>query len=80
MLFLDGVYVDDSKYESAVRFQWIQPPTTEELARLTHTIANGLADIWSDKAFWSGMPIMATSTQIQLKMSKTRCINCMGLR
>jgi len=39
MLFLDGVYVDDSKYESAVRFQWIQPPTTEELARLTHTIA-----------------------------------------
>ena len=39
MLFLDGVYVDDSKYGSAVRFQWIQPPTSEELARLTHTIA-----------------------------------------
>ena len=39
MLFLAGIYVDDSKYGSAVRFQWIQPPTSEELTRLTHTIA-----------------------------------------
>ena len=39
MLFLDGVYVGDRKYGSAVRFQWIQPPTSEELTRLTHTIA-----------------------------------------
>jgi hypothetical protein len=34
-----GVYVEDNKYESATRFQWIKSPTNEELARLTHTIA-----------------------------------------
>ena len=39
MLFLDGVYVEDKKYGSAMRFQWIKSPTNEELARLTHTIA-----------------------------------------
>ncbi|MCP4233851.1 MAG: transposase, partial [Aestuariibacter sp.] len=39
MLFLDGVYVEDNKYGSALRFQWIKSPTSEELARLTHTIA-----------------------------------------
>jgi len=39
MLFLDGVYVDDNKYGSALRFQWIKSPTSEELARLSHTIA-----------------------------------------
>ena len=38
MLFLDGVYIED-KYGSAVRFQWIKSPTSNELARLTHTIA-----------------------------------------
>jgi hypothetical protein len=38
MLFLDGVYIED-KYGSAMRFQWINSPTNEELARLTHTIA-----------------------------------------
>jgi hypothetical protein len=38
MLFLDGVYIED-KYGSAVRFQWIKSPTSDELARLTHTIA-----------------------------------------
>ncbi len=37
MLFLDGVYVEDNKYGSALRFQWIKSPTNEELARLTHT-------------------------------------------
>jgi len=39
MLFLDGVYVKDNKYGSAIRFQWIKSPTSEELGRLTHTIA-----------------------------------------
>jgi hypothetical protein len=39
MRFLEGVYVDDKKYESAVRFQWNQPPTSEELASLTQPIA-----------------------------------------
>ena len=39
MLFLDGVYVEDNKYGSALRFQWVKSPTSEELARLTHTIA-----------------------------------------
>jgi hypothetical protein len=39
MLYLDGVYVEDNKYGSAMRFQWIKAPTDEELSRLTHTIA-----------------------------------------
>ena len=38
MLFLDGAYVDN-KYGAALRFQWIKSPTSEELAKLTHTIA-----------------------------------------
>ncbi len=33
------IYVEDNKYGSALRFQWIKSPTGEELARLTHTIA-----------------------------------------
>ena len=37
MLFLDGAYVEN-KYGSAVCFQRIKSPTSEELARLTHTI------------------------------------------
>ncbi|MFT5573984.1 MAG: hypothetical protein ACI9FR_002920 [Cryomorphaceae bacterium] len=39
MLFLDGVYVEDNKYGSAMRFQWIKAPSNAELSRLTHTIA-----------------------------------------
>ena len=39
MLYLDGVYVEDNEYGSAMRFQWIKSPTNEELSRLTHTIA-----------------------------------------
>jgi len=39
MLFLDGIYVKDNKYGSAIRFQWIKSPTSDELTRLTHTIA-----------------------------------------
>ena len=39
MLFLDGAYVEDNKYGSAVGFRWIKSPTSKELARLTHTIA-----------------------------------------
>jgi hypothetical protein len=39
MLYLDGVYVEDNKYGSAMRFQWVKAPTNEELSRLTHTIA-----------------------------------------
>jgi len=38
MMFLDGVYVKN-KYGSAMRFQWIKSPSSEELARLTHAIA-----------------------------------------
>jgi len=37
MLFLDGVYVKDNKYRSAMHFQWIKSPSSEELGRLTHT-------------------------------------------
>ncbi len=36
MLFLDGVYVEDNKYESALRFQWIKSPTSEELGQGCH--------------------------------------------
>ena len=39
MLFLDGVYLEENKYGSEMRFQWIKSPTSEELARLSHTIA-----------------------------------------
>jgi hypothetical protein len=38
MLFLDSVYVD-KKYGSAMRFQWIKSSTSEELVKLTQTIA-----------------------------------------
>jgi hypothetical protein len=39
MLYLDGVYVEDNKYASAMHFQWIKAPTNEELSRLTQPIA-----------------------------------------
>lgn len=38
MLFLDGVYIEGED-RSAARFQWVKPPTSEELAKLSHTIA-----------------------------------------
>ena len=37
MLFLDGVYVDGP--HGLARFRWVKAPTSEELTRLTHTIA-----------------------------------------
>lgn len=37
MLFLDGVYVDSR--HGAARFRWVKAPTSAELTRLTHTIA-----------------------------------------
>jgi hypothetical protein len=39
MLYLDGVYVEDNNYGSAMRFQWIKAPSHAELSRLTYTIA-----------------------------------------
>jgi hypothetical protein len=33
MLYLDGVYVEDNKYGSGMRFQWIKAPTNEELSQ-----------------------------------------------
>ena len=38
MLFLDGVYVEGMQ-GSLDRFRWVKAPTSDELARLTHTIA-----------------------------------------
>ena len=38
MLFLDGVYIED-KYRPS-RFRQIKAPTSDELSRLTHTIAH----------------------------------------
>ena len=38
MLFLDGVY-SDSPHGFRARFRWVKAPTSEELTRLTHTIA-----------------------------------------
>ena len=38
MIFLDGVYVE-GRHGTLERFQWVKSPTSEELARLTHTIA-----------------------------------------
>jgi hypothetical protein len=39
MLFLDGVYVQAKQPKSALHFQWIKSPSSEEITRLTHTIA-----------------------------------------
>lgn len=38
MLFLDGVYVDDTR--SGTRFHWVSAPTSAELTHLTHTMAH----------------------------------------
>lgn len=38
MLFLDGVYADNKHGTS--RFRWLKAPTSDELARLTHTIVH----------------------------------------
>ena len=42
MIFLDGVYIDGAA-EPRVRFRWVKAPTSEELTRLTHTIAQRIA-------------------------------------
>ncbi|WP_407066007.1 IS91 family transposase, partial [Escherichia coli] len=38
MLFLDGVYVEQS--HGSARFRWVKAPTSPELTQLTHTIAH----------------------------------------
>ena len=38
----DGVYIDGAA-ESLMRFLWVKAPTSEELTRLTHTIAQRIA-------------------------------------
>jgi hypothetical protein len=38
MLFLDGVYVD-GVLGSRMRFRWVKAPSSAELTRLTHTLA-----------------------------------------
>jgi len=42
MIFLDGVYLDGAA-QSRARFRWVKAPTSEELTRLTHTIAQRIA-------------------------------------
>ncbi len=42
MLFLDGVYINNA-HRSGVRFRWVKAPTSDELTRLTHTIAQRVA-------------------------------------
>lgn len=42
MLFLDGVYTGGSN-EHPVRFRRVKAPNTDELTRLTHTIAHRVA-------------------------------------
>jgi len=42
MLFLDGVYTDSTN-RSRVRFRWVKAPSSEDLTRLTHTIAHRVA-------------------------------------
>jgi len=37
MLFLDGVYVEHPG--GSLRFRWVKAPTSPELTRLAHTIA-----------------------------------------
>ena len=45
MLFLDGVYVQAKPPKSALHFQWIKSPSSEELTRLTHTIATRIGRV-----------------------------------
>ena len=42
MIFVDGVYIDGAP-QSRARFRWVKAPTSEELSRLTHTIAQRIA-------------------------------------
>ena len=42
MIFLDGVYINNA-HRSGVRFRWVKAPTSDELTRLTHTIAQRVA-------------------------------------
>ncbi len=42
MLFLDGVYIGGSNGQP-VRFRRVKTPNTDELTRLTHTIAHRVA-------------------------------------
>ena len=42
MLFLDGVYLDVVN-GSPARFLWVKAPTSDELTRLVHTIAQRIA-------------------------------------
>lgn len=53
MLFLDGVYVEQS--HGSARFRWVKAPTSPELTQLTHTIAHRVVAIWNGKACWNGM-------------------------
>ncbi len=42
MIFLDGVYINNA-HRPGVRFRWVKAPTSDELTRLTHTIAQRVA-------------------------------------
>ena len=53
MLFLDGVYFD-STHGSPARFRWVKAPTSEELTRLTHTIAQRIARYLERQGCWCG--------------------------
>ena len=62
MLFLDGVYVAGV---NGLRFRWVREPTSEELTRLTHTIAQrtarflereGLLERDSEQAYITATP------------------------
>ena len=44
MLFLDGVYID-GEAGSPPRFRWVKAPTSDELTRLTHTIARRIGRV-----------------------------------
>ncbi len=67
MLFLDGVYVEQS--HGSARFRWVKAPTSPELTQLTHTIAHrvgrylerqGLLERMSKTAIWPRMRWMTT--------------------
>ncbi len=42
MIFVDGVYIDGAP-KSRAWFRWVKAPTSDELTRLTHTIAQRIA-------------------------------------
>jgi hypothetical protein len=54
MLFLDGVYVECG--DGALRFRWVEGPTSVESSRLAHPSHCASAGPWSGRDCWNANP------------------------